>query len=180
LLDGERIGRGALWLAPPGIRPRVLAIARRAGPMIFRYVGGIVIIMIYATLLTFGVTRYLLHVEHALILAIAVGFLELIPMIGPVLSIGLIAILAIEQLTFWGIIGVALFATALRVTIDQFVAPIVLGKSVDLPPPVIIFGFLAGGALWGVLGVIVAIPVAALVKIILQEVYGDGQRDGVK
>ncbi|MDB5171636.1 MAG: hypothetical protein JWN51_409, partial [Phycisphaerales bacterium] len=153
LVDGPRIARGALWVVPPSIRPEALVVGRRAGPMIFNYVRGVIVVVLYGTLVTWLVTQFLLHLPNAFLLAVAVGLLELVPMIGPVLSTALIGLVAVEQQTFWGIMGFALFATGLRVSIDQFVGPVVLGKAVSLPPPVIIFAFLAGGAIYGVLGV---------------------------
>jgi predicted PurR-regulated permease PerM len=177
LMDGPRIGRGVLWVIPPSIRPEALAVGRRAGPMIFSYVRGVIVVVLYGTLLTWLVTQFLLHLPNAFLLAVAVGLLELVPMIGPVLSTALIGLVAVEQETFWGIVGFALFATGLRVSIDQFVGPIVLGKSVRLPPPVIIFAFLAGGAIYGLLGVVIAIPMAAVIKIILEETY-EGEEVG--
>jgi predicted PurR-regulated permease PerM len=174
LVEGPRVSAGLMWLVPPSIRPEVASIARRSGPVIFSYVRGCLLIVAYAIIVTFLVAKFALHVDHAMILAIAVGILELIPVIGPALSIALIAFIAIEQITFWGIIGVAVFATGLRVSIDQWVGPLVLGRAVKLPPPAIIFAFMAGGAIWGVLGVVIAIPAAAIIKIILEEAYGEG------
>lgn len=173
LADGPRLQRGLLWLAPPALRPRASAIARRAKPMIFRYVRGVIVIGIYATSMTFVVAHFALGASHAVILAIAVGFLELVPVFGPFLAMILILLLALDHMTFGRIVGVALFAAGLRLSIDQLVGPLVLGKSVSLPPPAIIFAFLAGGAIWGPLGIVIAIPAAATIKIVLEEAYGD-------
>lgn len=171
LADGPRLVRGAIWVTPPSLRPRVTLIGRRAAPMIFHYVVGILVIMVYATTLTFLVARFGLKAEQAVLLAILVGALELIPFIGPILSIILIMLLAVDHMTFGRIVGVSLFATGLRLSIDQIVAPLVLGRSVNLPPPVVIFAFMAGGAIWGILGVMVAIPLVGLIKIVLEELY---------
>ena len=173
LLDGEHLARGALKLFPPMLRPRVANIAQRSRPVIFHYVAGVIVIVAYAAGLTFIAAKFFLHVDHPLLLAIAVGLLEMAPMVGPVLSVGMIALLAIGQLTFLGVVSVAIFATALRLSIDQLVGPIVLGRSMNLPPPVVIFAFLAGGTIWGVPGVVSAIPLAAIARIILQEAYGE-------
>jgi predicted PurR-regulated permease PerM len=171
LVDGRRIADGMLWVMPPGIRPQALAVARKAGPIIRSYVRGILIITAYATALSFVATRFVLHVQNALILSIAVGVLELVPVMGPILAVVLLAFVTIEQITFWRIVGVALFTTVLRVSIDQFVGPMVLGRVVKVPPPLIIFSFMAGGAIWGVLGVFIAIPAAAIIKVVLEEAY---------
>lgn len=176
LFDGPRIGRGLFWLVPPVLRPQAAAVGRRAGPMIFSYVRGILVITAYATIFSWLILRFALHVPHAIVLALAVGILEMVPLIGPILSIVMICLVAVEQLTLWNIIGLAIFVTALRVSIDQFVGPVVLGKAVRLPPPVIMFSFMAGGVIWGLMGVALAIPVAAIIKIVLEEAYGPDNR----
>jgi predicted PurR-regulated permease PerM len=63
------------------------------------------------------------------------------------------------------------FWFAVRQAIDQVVGPIVLGRAVRLPPVAVIFAFLAGGALLGLLGLLLAIPAAALFKLLLDTYY---------
>ncbi len=175
LLDTPRLGQGALWAVPPPLRPRVRRIAARVNPVLGRYIRGVLIVMLYAGTLTFIVAEFILHFPHALLLSFGVGLLELIPVIGPILSIILIGTVAIQQATVAAIIGFAVFAIALRISIDQLVGPLVLGRAVTLSPVVILFAFLCGGALYGILGVLVAIPVAATIKIVLQEIYERGE-----
>ena len=104
-------------------------------------------------------------------LAVIVGLLELIPTLGPILSTAVIGLIAIEQVSWESFIGFAIFATVLRFSIDQFVGPLVLGRALRLPAPAIILSFIAGGVLLGTLGILIAIPVAAAVKVILEDQY---------
>jgi len=71
------------------------------------------------------------------------------------------------------ILDYALYATALRLSIDQLIGPIVLGAAARLHPVLIIFCFLAGGVVFGIPGVILAVPVALLIKSTLATLYGD-------
>src|SRR6185437_3873643 len=144
LIDGPRLGRGMMWLVPPALRPATQVIAGRAGPLLYRDVCGLIVITLDATVFTWLVLHFALDLPHAILVAFTVGLLEMIPLIGPILSILLICGVAIEQMTLASIIGLALFVIALRVSIDQFVGPLILGKAVSLPAPVIIFSFLAG------------------------------------
>ena len=66
--------------------------------------------------------------------------------------------------------GLAVF---LRVSVDNIVGPLVLGRAVTLHPVAIIIAFLIGASLFGVLGVFVAVPTAAAVKIVLSVWYGE-------
>ena len=65
------------------------------------------------------------------------------------------------------------YVTALRFSIDQVVGPLVLGKAGRVSPVLIIFCFLVGGALFGIVGVILAVPVALAIRIALATLYGD-------
>lgn len=171
LIEGPRLTAGCLWLVPPRFRVQVHALAVDVAPVIYSYVRGVLVVVLYAVLVTWLVTQFILHLPHAILLAIGVGLLEMIPVIGPVLSLALVGLVAVEQASAGMIFGFAMFAIGLRLSIDQLVGPLVLGRSVELPPPVIIFAFLAGGVLFGAIGILLAIPFAAAVKIILTDLY---------
>ena len=102
----------------------------------YRYVCGLIVITIYATVFTWLIMRFVLHLPHAMLLAMAVGVLEMVPLIGPILSIVLVCGVAIEQMTLASIIGLALFVTALRASRSTSSSrPLILGKAVSLPAP---------------------------------------------
>ena len=69
------------------------------------------------------------------------------------------------------ILAYVLYAIALRVSIDQMIRPLVLGRAGSVRPVVVIFCFLAGGVLFGVVGVVLATPVALALKVTLEELY---------
>jgi predicted PurR-regulated permease PerM len=176
IFDSARLSRGLLSLVPPRLRPRARELAMRCDPLIYNYVRGVLVIVTYAAVLTWLVTRLALHLPHAILLAIVVGLLELIPVIGPILSIVIIGLIAVERVTIGEIAGFAAFAVGLRLSIDQLVGPWVLGRAVSLPAPAVIFAFLVGGTLYGMLGVILAVPIAAIIKIVLQTYYEAADR----
>ena len=66
-----------------------------------------------------------------------------------------------------------MYATVLRLSIDQLIGPLVLGRAARLHPTVVIFCFLAGGLLFGVAGVILAVPLALTIRVTLQALYED-------
>jgi predicted PurR-regulated permease PerM len=171
LFTGPQLARGTLWLFPPHLRDRVRALAMEVDPMLGSYLRGIFVIVLFTAAVTYAVTGLIFHVPLAIFLSLAVGLLELIPVIGPVLSFVAFGLVAVEQTSVATIIGFGVFAIVLRLTIDQLVGPLVLGRAARIPAVVVIFAFLAGGALYGMLGVVLAIPVAATIKIVLTEIY---------
>ena len=173
LFEGPRLRRSALWLVPPRFRERIGTIASDVSPIVYGYVRGLLIIVIYATFVTWIVMRFVVNVPGAEVVSLAIGMLEVVPFFGPILSMLLIGLVAAEHATPATIVAFAAFVTGLRVSIDQFVGPLVLGSAVKLPAPVVIFAFLAGATLYGPVGVLLAVPVAAAVKIVLRDMYGD-------
>lgn len=173
LISGPQIAEGTFWLVPPTVRPRVVHLAHRMYPVLYRYIGGVFVVVASTAFLCWVGTRLVLGMSHAVVLSILVGLLEAIPVVGPTISVILLATVAVATGKLWIIIGVSIFALALRLLVDQLLGPLIIGRAVKLHPAVVIFSFLVGGTIFGVLGVLVAIPAAATIKIALQMAYDD-------
>jgi len=174
LYSGPRLMHGLLWLIPPERRPLFLDIWSRLDPVLRRYFVGVLIIVTYAAAAAYIGLGAVLHIPHAVFLALLTGILEMIPIVGPMASAIIAGLVAVHYATGFGaIIGYAIYAAALRLSIDQFFGPIALGTSARLHPVVIIFCFIVGGALFGVTGVIMAVPIALGIKIFLAVRYDE-------
>ena len=172
LLQGPRLARGALNLAPPEHRPALRAFAERAHPLMLRYVSGLAVIVLFAMVAVWAGVGPIFHLPHPVLLAMTAGLLELLPVAGPTVSAFLLfGAAAAHGETGWTFAGFAACFIALRLCIDQVVGTIVLGRAVRLPPVVVIFAFVAGGVLLGPLGVLLAIPGAALLRLALDSYY---------
>jgi len=176
LLGGPQIARGLLMLVPPGQRPLVSHIASQANPVLRRYFIGVIAVVAYASVAAYVGLGLVLGIPHAVFLALITGLLEMIPMVGPVAAAVIAGLVAMRYATGIGpIIAYAIYATALRLSIDQLFGPIVLGAAARVHPVVVIFCFLAGGALFGIVGIILAVPVALVVRITLAILYDEPQ-----
>jgi predicted PurR-regulated permease PerM len=180
LISGPRLAHGLLSLVPPEQRPFVQHTWSRVEPVLKRYFVGLACVVGYASTAAYIGLALVLDLPGALLLALLTGFLELIPMVGPAASAVLAGLVALQSATgMWAIIGYAIYATVLRLTIDQLVGPLVLGKATYLHPVLVIFCYVAGGYLFGVVGLVLAVPVALTIRIVLGELYegdyGQGQ-----
>lgn len=102
----------------------------------------------------------------------------MLPVIGPALSAVIAGLVAIHYAAGIGnIIAYAIYATALRLSIDEMVGPLILGRAGRVPPVLVIFCFLAGGTLFGIVGIIVAVPVALTIKVTLATLYREPLSD---
>lgn len=174
LASGESIARGLLWIVPPHRRGLVRRIWARLDPVLTRYFVGMIVVVIYATSASYVGLGFFLDIHHAVLLALLTGVLETVPFIGPMAAAILAGLVSLQTATgFMSILDYALYATALRLSIDQLIGPIVLGAAARLHPVLIIFCFLAGGVVFGIPGVILAVPVALLIKSTLATLYGD-------
>jgi predicted PurR-regulated permease PerM len=172
LLDTQAIAAGVLWLVPPRRRAQVERIWHELDPLLRRYFIGVAAVVAYATVVAYLGLGLLLGLHHAVVLALLTGVLEIIPIVGPVAAAVMAGLVAVQQAaTSWDIFAYAIYATALRLSIDQLVGPLVLGNAARVHPVVVIFCFLAGGALFGIVGMILAVPTALLVKVTLSVLY---------
>jgi predicted PurR-regulated permease PerM len=122
---------------------------------------------IIATLVYFGLLA--LGVDHALLLAVLAGAFELIPIFGPIMA----AIPALFVAFVSGGTPLLILVAGFYLIIQQFennlIYPLVVKKLVGVPPTVSIIALVLGGKLAGFLGVIIAVPVAAILMELLSD-----------
>lgn len=172
LLDAHRIGRGLAWLIPPRYRPFTTRVGRNLEPVLRRYFIGVGLVVLYASTVAYVGLGLVLNIHHAVFLALITGLLELIPFVGPAASAVIAGLVAVQQASSgWSIIAYCIYATVLRISIDQFFGPLVLGRAAYVPPVLVIFCFLAGGLLFGIVGVMLSVPVAISIKVLLTVIY---------
>jgi predicted PurR-regulated permease PerM len=121
-------------------------------------------------IVAFYVELRIFSVPYALVLAVLVGVLDLIPLIGSTLA-GVVVVLVA-----WAAVGptAALvtigFFLAYRLFEDYLLGPWILRRTVDVSPLVSIIAIILGGALLGIIGALIAVPIAAGIQLLIVEV----------
>lgn len=169
LADGNRLIYGALRLAPKEQRERLQNFTIKVDSLIGRFLRGLAVVVVFTAIVVWLAFRFVFHIPYPAFLALTIGLLELIPLFGPIASGVLTAIVALAQGNLMFFIKVISFYFVLRFTNDQLVSPIILGKAVTLSPVVVLFAFLTGSTLFGFIGLLFAVPAAAIFKIALDE-----------
>jgi len=105
----------------------------------------------------------IMEVPFALLFALLIGIGELIPFIGATLGIGLVTLLVMLN-NFWLAIRVAIAAIVMQQIKDNILAPRLMGEFIGLNPILIFVALLVGFKVAGVLGVIIAVPLAGTIK----------------
>jgi predicted PurR-regulated permease PerM len=121
----------------------------------------IVLSLIVGTVVALGL--WLMDVRYFLILGLLAAALEIVPIIGPVLSGATMFLVAsVESFTLG--LYVLLFAFLVQQLENHILIPIVMGKTMKLHPAIVIFSLLAGGHIAGFVGILLAVPLAVLLQ----------------
>jgi predicted PurR-regulated permease PerM len=177
LLSGPLIAQGLFWLVPPGQRPFARQIWSKIDPVLKRYLAGLGIVVVYSTCAAYAGLGLVLDVPYAGALAVMTGILEIVPLAGPIAAAVIAGLVALGHAPGLStIIAFAAYAALLRLSIDQVILPLVLGRAAHLQPVLVIFCLLAGGVLFGIAGILLAVPVALSAKIVLETIYGEQSR----
>jgi predicted PurR-regulated permease PerM len=155
-------------LAPRSRRSRVILISED----IFTKVGGFVLGNIITSLIA-GAGTYIwlliFGIPYPILLALFVALMDLIPVIGSTIG-GIIVSLIALTVSLPVAIATAVFYIAYRQAEDYFLVPKIMGRAVEVPAVVTMLATLIGGALLGIIGALIAIPVAAAIRLLLNEI----------
>ena len=111
-----------------------------------------------------------LRVEFAFSLGLIAGVLDIIPVLGPTIALTLIILSAYKKGVIVVGIMIAIFLGVQQVS-NNIIRPLVFGKFMDLHPLVVIFSLVVGGKFGGFLGLILAPAIAAIVTVLIDELY---------
>ncbi len=172
LVDGRRF---IDWLVSRGSEARWAERRRFAATVdgvLGRFLRGLLLIVLFTAFVAWFFLQFLFGLPYAPLFAVGIGSFELIPVIGPVVAATVTSVAAFGHGGIALFLKFVLFYSVLRLVIDQVVGPLILGKAVLLHPVVILFALLSGGVLFGMLGIVIAIPSAAILKVIIENPPG--------
>ncbi|MBD2611297.1 MAG: AI-2E family transporter [Nostoc sp. GBBB01] len=158
LLDGPRIWEGLFNRLPGSFAPKVSQSIQLNFQNYLIGQGTLALLMGFSETLVFLVFQ----VQFALLFGLGVGLLSLIPF-GDVVSL-IVITLIIASHNFWLAVKVFLLAVVIDQFIDQAIAPRLLGKFTGIRPIWVLIALLVGTNIGGVLGLLIAVPVAGFIK----------------
>jgi predicted PurR-regulated permease PerM len=177
LLDGERFVDTGINLLRAESRPRARRILVRASRAVHSYIFGNLAISLIAGIGAF-VVMTIFQTPFALALALLVALFDLIPLVGATLAATIVILVGLSVSPFTGIVFLAYFIIYQQIE-NNVLQPLVYGRSVDLNPLVIFLAVLIGGQLLGILGALLAIPIAEIIRILISE-WLDSRREAVE
>ena len=168
------VKQAAYAMVPASRRPRIISLAEEIMRRVGSYaIGQLTVATINACCAWIMMT--LLDLPFAAVLAVAVGFLGLIPMVGATLGASIVALTAFFDEPKKALIVIIYFVVYQQLE-NYAVMPRVMQRTVSVPGAVTVVAALAGGTLLGILGALLAIPVAAGLLLLYEEVLVPRQR----
>jgi len=163
--------RGVYRLVPASKRESFIDLAEQITASVGRYVMGQIGLALINGVLSFIVLTFIFRVENSALLAFIAFLGSLIPLVGT-LSASVIIILAtlLFEGAGWQLIAVAIYYLVYMQVEAYVINPRVMASAVQVPGVVVVIAALVGGTLLGVLGALIAIPVAAAIQLIMKEV----------
>ena len=177
LKDLGKLGRSIYELVPADYRDEVRRLAEEVNVIWSAFFRSQLVLCAVVGALV-GVTMRIVGVRNALILGIIAGVLEIIPSIGPTIAaIPAVLIAYFQGSTYLSLSNgwFALLVIGLYVVIQQLenniLVPRIIGRSLNLHPLVVIIGAIAGASLAGILGMFLALPTLASLRVVGNYVY---------
>ncbi len=171
LKDGSNIKKQVISLIPNAYFEMALTLFYKVHRQISSYIRGTLLDCTIIAIL-YAIGYAIIQVKYAVLIGMFAGMANLVPYVGPwiaaVIPLAIILFDSGASFPWWSVVVVV---TIVQFIENNFVYPIVLGKSINMHPLIIMFGLFVGGEMGGLLGMVLAIPVIAVIKVIAEELY---------
>ena len=165
----ERLNSSVIALLPPkraeAVRSLAAELSQRAGG----WVRGQIILMAFIGTVTF-IGLFALGIPYPVALATWASLMEIIPIIGPFLG-AIPAILVAFTDSPWLALATAILYVVIQQLENNILVPKIMERAVGLHPILVMVGVLAGGVLYGILGIVIAVPLVAAMQVLVMRLF---------
>jgi predicted PurR-regulated permease PerM len=175
LVDADNILRTFLRLFAPSDRPRAHEACRRVTTKVSAWLGGqLLLAAIIGSTAALGL--WLMGVPYFYVLALVAGVGEMIPVVGPLIAAvpGILVALTVSPALA---LGVTIFYIVQQQFENHILVPKVMERQVGVSATIVILALLLGGSLLGIVGAILAVPTAAILQVIFEELVPESVPD---
>lgn len=152
-------------------KPKALHVLRQVSTVTGRYMGGLfLVVLILAVLNVSGLL--IIGVRYAIIFGILAAILNIIPYFGTFIggSLPVLFVMLTDPDPLPTALKVVIFFTAVQFLENNVITPSVVSNNIKLNPLAIILGLLLGNLIWGMAGMLIAVPMLAILKIVMQNI----------
>lgn len=169
LKDGKRLKRGFINAVPNRYFEFALSVLHKVDVQLGNYLRGLIVGSTIVALLSIG-ALWVLGVEYYVLIGLFAGLANLVPYVGPVAGAALaVLVSAVTTGSLGKAVSIVVAFSLIQVVDNAVFQPLVLAKNVQLHPISILVVLFIGGQVFGLLGLLLAVPVAAVVKVFALE-----------
>ncbi|MDQ0230247.1 AI-2E family transporter [Metabacillus malikii] len=169
LKDGRKLPKYILSFLPIPFRNQTFTVMKEINTSISLYIRGQIIVSFCIGFLMF-IGFLIIGLEYASILALIAAFTSIVPYLGPAIAITPALIIAIVTSPIM-LLKLIIVWTVVQLIEGKFISPQIMGRNLHIHPITIIFVILTAGNLFGVIGIILAVPGYAVLKVIATHIF---------
>jgi predicted PurR-regulated permease PerM len=171
LRDWDRLVAYIDDLLPRNIQPMVSQLAKDSDEMLGAFLRGQFLVMLALSTI-YSIGLWLIGLDFALLIGLLAGLVSFVPYLGLIVGIGIAGLAILFQTgdafqLFW----VFVVFTSAQMIEGMLLTPLLVGERIGLHPVAVIFAVLAGGQLFGFFGVLLALPVAAVMAVLMRHLH---------
>ena len=165
LVDLPRLNRGAMALIPPGRREEIRGLMDRIGQAVGGFFRGQLLVALFVGVAS-SIGLWAIGLPFWLLVGMVAGIFNLVPLVGPFIGGGLAVIIALVSGQPLKAVWAALVLLVVQQIDNHLISPNVMGRTVQLHPVVVMLALLVGASFAGLFGMLVIVPLVAVVKIV--------------
>jgi len=169
VVQGPKLVRGTLALFPDDRAEHIRAVGTDCAKTVTGYISGNLVISVICGALTYAVLK-IIGIPFSGLIALFVGIADLIPLVGATLGAVVAGLAAFLYSVPAGIIVVIFFVVYQQLE-NHLLQPLIFSRTVQLDPLTVLIAILVAVELAGLLGALLAIPIAAMIQIILRDLW---------
>lgn len=169
LKDGKKLPDYILNFLPMLIRSHTFTVLKEMNKQISSYIRGQIVVSMCIGILMF-IGFVIIGLEYAPVLALIAGFTSVVPYLGPAIAITPALIIAIVTSPYM-LLKLIIVWTIVQLIEGKFISPQIMGRNLHIHPITIIFIIILAGNLFGFIGILLAIPGYAVLKVITTHLF---------
>jgi predicted PurR-regulated permease PerM len=163
LKDINTIKKSAWYLTPQKWRKQGILFLRDVNESLGSYIRGQLLVCVVIGTIS-SVLFWIIKINYPLLLGIIIGVTNVIPYFGPIIG-AIPAVIIAATVSVKMVIFVVIIIFVLQFLEGNILSPLIVGKSLHMHPLMIMLALLAGGEVGGVIGLILAVPILAIIKV---------------
>lgn len=170
LIDLNRFKESSVSLTPPRYREEVAYVGGEVGGALGSFVRGQLLVAVIVGIAS-SIGMWAIDLPFWLLIGILAGALNLIPFLGPIVGGALAALVALLNGDPWQAVWAVVIFTLIQQVDNHVITPMIQRTRVNLSPLVIVLALVIGGSVAGLLGVLVAVPLTAAIRILVGHLW---------